>query len=257
VLPRYIITAFPAEIRAKGDGYFSSRRARITRAERASLTAIVKGTTKYDIHFAAKAHQMIGSCTCPYAADYGICKHMWAALRQADSEQKLQPLMRIAGVGAEFRPRNERAVVEHALDDESFADDDSEFGDASPPKRSGPVPEWKTLLQSAARQMSSSVTSYASPASTWPTDRRLVYIIDIPASRHSAGIVVELAMEREKDDGSWELPTQLRARRDAWQSVPDALDRQIAQMLIGAGPGNPNEPPSSPAIGNNGAVRTT
>ena len=59
MLPRYIITAFPPEIRARGDGYFSSRRARITRAERASLTAVVKGTTKYDIHFAAKAHPEI------------------------------------------------------------------------------------------------------------------------------------------------------------------------------------------------------
>ena len=219
MLPRYIITAFPPEIRARGDGYFTSRRARITRAERASLSAVVKGTTKYDIHFAAKAHQLIGSCTCPYAADYGICKHMWAALRQADSEQKIQPLMRIAGAGAEFRPRNERAVVEQTGDDSAFAGDDDEFGDIRPPKRSGPVPEWKTLLESAGRQMSSSSASYASPASTWPSDRRLVYIIDFAASRHSAGIVVELAMEREKADGSWELPSQLRVRRDAWQAV--------------------------------------
>jgi hypothetical protein len=231
VLPRYIINAFPPEIRARGDGYFASRRARITRAERASLTAVVKGTTRYDVHFAAKAHQLVASCTCPYAADFGVCKHQWAALRQADSEQKIQPLMRIAGVGAEFRPRNERIVVEGDDDMRSEADDD-EFGGASPPKRSGPVPEWKTLLESAGRQMSSSSVSYASPGSTWPSDRRLVYIIDIPASRHSAGIVVELAMEREKDDGSWELPSQLRARRDAWQSVPDPLDRQIAQMLF-------------------------
>src|SRR4029078_2999428 len=129
VLPRYIITAFPPEIRARGDGYFTASRARITRAERAALTAIVKGTTKYDIHFAAKAHQLIGSCTCPYAADYGICKHMWAALRQADSEQKIQPLMRIAGAAAEFRPRNERAVVDPASEEDAFAGDDDEFGD--------------------------------------------------------------------------------------------------------------------------------
>src|SRR4051794_31228379 len=114
MLPRYIIAAFPPEIRVRGDGYFASKRARITRAERASLSAVVKGTSKYDIHFAAKPHQLIASCTCAYAADYGICKHMWAAIRQADAEQKIQPLMGIAGVRAEFRPRNDRAVVESA-----------------------------------------------------------------------------------------------------------------------------------------------
>src|SRR3954462_2290765 len=95
--------------------------------------------------------------------------------------------------------------------------------------------------------MAAAPTGYASTASSWPGDRRLVYIIDVPASRHSAGIVVELAMEREKDDGSWELPSQLRVRRDAWQAVPDPLDRQIAQMLIGVGAPNPHESPSSPA----------
>jgi superfamily II DNA or RNA helicase len=172
---------------------------------------------------------------------------MWAALRQADAEQKIQPLMRIAGPRAEFRPRNERVAVDAAESLDDFVADEDEFGEPAMPKRSGPVPEWKTLLESAGRQMSSSAANYASPASAWPADRRLVYIIDIPASRHSAGIVVELAMEREKDDGSWELPTQLRARRDAWQAVPDSLDRQIAQMLIGAGSANPHEPPSSPA----------
>jgi hypothetical protein len=242
VLPRYIIAAFPPDVRARGDEYFSSRRVRITRATRPALSALMKGPHGYLVQLGAKLHRLTASCSCPYAADYGVCEHIWATLRQADAEQKIQPLLGVAGARAEFWPKNDGAVVERG--------EPTDVSGATPSvERARPTPEWRTLLSAAGRQMSGAPYlgggggSYAA----WPDDRRLVYIIDVPASRHSAGIVVELAMEREKEDGSWELPAQLRMRRDAWQAVPDPLDRQIAQMLIGSGPPNPNESNSSPA----------
>lgn len=41
------------------------------------------------------------------------------------------------------------------------------------------------------------------------TERRLVYIIDAPATRQSVGIVAELASEHQRLDGTWDLPTLL------------------------------------------------
>jgi superfamily II DNA or RNA helicase len=41
------------------------------------------------------------------------------------------------------------------------------------------------------------------------TERRLLYIIDAPATWQSAGIVAELATEHRRLDGSWELPSPL------------------------------------------------
>jgi superfamily II DNA or RNA helicase len=43
------------------------------------------------------------------------------------------------------------------------------------------------------------------------TERRLVYIIDAPATWRGVGIVAEIATEHRKLDGSWELPTSLPA----------------------------------------------
>jgi len=43
------------------------------------------------------------------------------------------------------------------------------------------------------------------------TERRLVYIIDAPATWQSVGIVAEIATEHRRLDGSWELPTSLPA----------------------------------------------
>jgi superfamily II DNA or RNA helicase len=44
-----------------------------------------------------------------------------------------------------------------------------------------------------------------------PTERRLVYIIDAPATWQSVGIVAELATEHQPLDGSWEPPSPLPA----------------------------------------------
>src|SRR4029077_12315058 len=68
----------------------------------------------------------------------------------------------------------------------------------------------------------------------WPGDRRIVYIVDLSATWVSAGGVVELATERLKDDGTWDVPVPFRLNADTWQSVPDPLDPPIAQMLIRA-----------------------
>ena len=41
------------------------------------------------------------------------------------------------------------------------------------------------------------------------TERRLVYVIDAPATWQSLGIVAEMAAEHRKLDGSWEPPTPI------------------------------------------------
>jgi superfamily II DNA or RNA helicase len=49
-------------------------------------------------------------------------------------------------------------------------------------------------------------------------------------------LVLELATEKRTVSGGWEPPVQFRLGAEVWHSVPDPIDRQIAQMLIGASP---------------------
>ena len=77
-------------------------------------------------------------------------------------------------------------------------------------------------------------------AAHWPDDRRLVYVIDAPASAHAPGLVVELATEKRTRSGGWEAATPFRLSVDALHDVPDAVDRQIVQMLVGADSPHPS-----------------
>ncbi|MEO6876988.1 MAG: SNF2-related protein, partial [Gemmatimonadaceae bacterium] len=94
---------------------------------------------------------------------------------------------------------------------------------------------------------------------TWPADRRLVYVVDVPATTHGAGLVLELATEKRTVSGGWEPPVTFRLGADVWHSVPDQVDRQIAQMLIGASPSvsRDNEERTSGFVLRGSALETT
>ncbi len=235
MLPRFIVKAFPPDVSARGDEYFRSGRVRLLRADATSVAARVHGSTEYVVRLEAEPGLLVASCTCPYAADNGICKHGWATLRQAEAEQKLEPLLEVGG---------SRAVFSSESGDEAWGADlwDDEPDDVRrsrselrrlTPTSAAKVPEWKALLDAAGRQMSDVRPGDTSRA-TWPKERRLVYVIDSVATFHSAGVVIELATERRKRDGTWEAPRTLRLSTGAWHAAPDPVDRQIAQMLVGA-----------------------
>jgi hypothetical protein len=247
VIPKRIVSAFPTDVRGRGDAYFSSRRVKIGPADPGALTAIVKGTTGYVVKLRAEPEILEASCTCPYAADNGVCKHIWATLKQADAEGKLDPMLQTAG-------RNVELVDKRLVDfDQELYDDDADplafdkerirpreatprasLPPRPPAKPAVPQPpEWKALLDRARMEMAQLPTTRA--PHVWPADRRIVYIVDLTIT-WSAGLTVELATERQRRDGTWEAPVAFRIPAEAWQSVPDPIDRQVAQMLIGAAP---------------------
>ncbi|HEY9230124.1 MAG TPA: SWIM zinc finger family protein, partial [Gemmatimonadaceae bacterium] len=231
VIPRAVAAGFPLSVRGRGDDYFKSRRVRIARASASRITAVVRGSRDYRVEITAEQGMLSASCTCPFAADNGVCKHIWATLRCADVEGKLDALVTIAG-------RNAELVT---LDDDDLDEIDISV-DAARAER---PPVWKTLLDDAGRQMAYATDGREVLAPEWRSDRRVVYIVDLPATRTTAGIVVELATERRKRDGTWEPPAQFRGTVRSWQTIPDQPDRLIAQMLIGATP-NPYGPPPRP-----------
>ncbi|MEP6491857.1 MAG: DEAD/DEAH box helicase [bacterium] len=254
MIPRHIAASFPADVRARGDQYYASRRVRIVSAGSLALNATVSGTVGYLVDLHAEPTLLTASCSCPYAGDHGICKHIWATLRQAEAERKLDTILRTAGQRSEFS-----ALSSDQNGDDLWSDDDRgdrgngharagfspeapwsgvpEVRRASHGTRARP-PEWKSMLDTARRQMAN-LPPRDAIAAQWPADRRIVYIVDIAASLRTVGIVIELGVEKLMPDGTWEPPVQFRIAPDVWRTVPDPLDRQVAQMLIGAPPPNP------------------
>jgi hypothetical protein len=229
MLPTHLARHFPADLRGRGDDYFASRRVLITRTDAAGLTALVRGTVGYVVQFTAEPALLTGDCSCPHAAENGICKHLWATLRQADADGLVDQLVRTAGARFEFI-----ALVGGALEDAA---------ERARPQRAAPTPSWKSMIEDARGETARADALAPARSPEWPANRRIVYIVDIPASVRAQGLPIELATEKSDGEGGWTPPVQLRIPGDAWLTVPDAADRQIAQMLVGARP-NPYQAPA-------------
>jgi superfamily II DNA or RNA helicase len=71
----------------------------------------------------------------------------------------------------------------------------------------------------------------------FPEGRRIIYVVDVPHTHERPdGVWVELAMQTTQKDGAWGPPRQFRLTRGQWFAAPDPVDRDIAQLLLGAQP---------------------
>ncbi len=225
MIPAHIAGQIPEHIRARGEAYSASGRVRILGADAIDIEAVVRGSREYLVAISAVAGFILASCTCPYAATGLPCKHVWALLVSADRDGLVGELLEEAGPVAEI-------VIDELMD-----------APAPRAPRQPPRPAWQLALDAARREMEMQQPGDdAEQEVVWPTGRRLVYIIDLPASSHSAGAVLELGLEREDRDGAWGEPVAFRLGARVWRAVPDPADRQIAQMLIGASASHLYEP---------------
>jgi superfamily II DNA or RNA helicase len=121
--------------------------------------------------------------------------------------------------------------------------DEMEEGGAAAAPSFGPKPVtetepegkyWKGAI-SRLRQGAREAEGIANTA--WRQGRELIFSIDVNASKTGEGIVVETMHRDRKRDGTWgKLHPSPISRRIA-DSMPDAGDRQIVALLIGANAG--------------------
>ena len=252
---------FSVTIRERGNAYADARKVRIVATNRNALLAMVLGSQRYaaDIHASPGALSL--SCTCPYADSAGACKHLWALIVHGEATGTLAPLLATAGA---------TPVVSFVMDtddedlddfdflsdddaDESLADDSptesARSAHARIPSRSlgatahprapvappPPVAPWIRVLDGARRQMHAAQPIAANhPPAVWPDDRRLVYILDLEASAAAEGVTIDIGTERRDRHGLWSEAKRFTLGAPVWFAPPDAVDRQIAELLCGA-----------------------
>ncbi|HUQ81263.1 MAG TPA: SNF2-related protein, partial [Gemmatimonadaceae bacterium] len=204
-IPPELAATFPTDTRDRGRQYYHRGVVRIQSVDENGITATVRGAETYQVNLAQTAtEQLTHTCSCPAWGNYGVCKHVWATLLAADAQR----LLRFDGL-PRTRSRGPGAV--------------------KPPDLS-----WKRRL----RRIKDRVPPPDALAPDWrfPADRRIVYVVDLAATRqYQRGLVVDLATQRRAPNGEWSPPKQFSLREEQWADAPDALDRQIAQMLTGAG----------------------
>ena len=75
---------FEKRVQFKGIGLFQSRRIDISSYSPGHLDAIVHGGEDYTVRLRFIDKRLRIGCTCPYFDDNGECKHVWAAILEAD-----------------------------------------------------------------------------------------------------------------------------------------------------------------------------
>lgn len=235
VLPPALSKWFAADIRARGDHYLASGNVRISHASAAALQASVTGTQMYTVDITARDGALQLGCTCPYASEFGVCKHLWAVLRQSDADGTLTAIAKTAGP----RPTPSFLTKFGNLSDDGHVDHEQGEPNAPEPPPVFVMPDWMRVLDNARRQMQFQTQYPAPPAPAkgqivWPENKRLVYILDLDATASSAGIVIDIGTETLARDGTWGEAKRFTLGAPVWFAHPNAIDRQIAEMLTGS-----------------------
>lgn len=235
---------FPSVIRSRGGDYFRSGAVRIRSGNQWRVEAIVRGAHSYDVVLRRVAvadedeDEIAVKCSCPYFDSDGPCKHIWAAILAADEQNYLRGGGRNAPLSlVEADDYYDDYDDEYdRYEDEDESDDDQLIsGPITPfiptsPRKDG-APNWKEQLAALGRAARSSV---AGTGDEWSLLRRIVYVIDVPATLDSQHLILDTLIQDRKQDGQWGKPRKQRIPR--WQigELPEPDDRQIFAMLAGS-----------------------
>jgi superfamily II DNA or RNA helicase len=255
---------FSGGVRARGESYFASDAVRIAEQSADMVRAIVRGTRSYTVEIEARGVGLVVSCTCPYYVDREIpCKHLWATLRALDGTGALSSVGDGSGeIRVRPRPMDDEPASGDADDD--FADDwhddeeDEYDGEESP---SAFEPSLRQREEAAASRRTA-ITAGDRVTNRAPGARRgegfqtlaelralldvmardgefspsvsrkpLWYLVDRNATIATQALVLRIREPAAAGRSKWRLAALSRA---AAEKLPDATDRRIASLLLGA-----------------------
>ena len=188
---------FDKHVQVRGAGLFQNRAVRVSQESSRRLKALVIGGNPHWVEITYEEGRLLVSCECPYFEEYGYCKHIWAALLEADRRGALTEAL---------------AAKYLTLDDGSGVDDGPGFGPGRPFQLRAPspsrVPAWEEQLTVIRRELEHKKSKPA----PWPREFEIIYVLDVGASRSAAAIVIELFSRTRKKNGEWSAQKDLRLR---------------------------------------------
>ncbi len=207
--------------RVKGADYFRSGGVIEIAGGEWSAHAMVRGTRDYrvDLRRESGTDRFTASCECPYYTDRAeICKHIWAALLEADRRGLLgaDQVSSTATLEPEYRPP------------------------AGPPsagahgsaKASLKTPVWERFLHEL--QQDAMAAERARPAPRF-SNGEIVYSIDVRGTLNGYGTVLNVLFRQRRKNGSWSKPRPASATPSEAEHLANPTDREILSLLLGAG----------------------
>src|SRR5689334_5202561 len=205
MIPSELARSFSRGARERGERYFVEGKIALLSAEPLLLDLVATGTSQWTVTLDGRANALRISCSCPFAWDYGFCKHEWAALRLADQQRLLKPLVDAAAGefvetsdGGDFRITASAPVTDPSARQPPRTHDTYNHNAAGSPQG------WRRVVDLVRQQ--ARYEALSPPSAEWPNDRRLIYLVDLTATVHAACLVIALATEKRGRDGAWGVP---------------------------------------------------
>lgn len=245
-------------VRDRGSAYFHNGQVDLLKGSPYFVHALVQGSAgEYDVQLKVVNKTLYVACECPYFADHGACKHVWATLMAADEHDYLRNALHVSKID------DSGTMYEDDEDDLSdrpagVIDDDDDDGAAlrRPPMlaprpapiaprpapilpRPAPLPGKRAAPPAWLQELKQVQTDDAQAESTrtplhWHAGRELLYSIDVPASKSSGRLELEVLQRERKRDGDWAAPKPANIKRNQVSQLTEPIDQQIVTTLIGA-----------------------
>jgi SNF2-related domain/Helicase conserved C-terminal domain/SWIM zinc finger len=206
---------FNRSVQVRGQELHASGAVRPTDIEANHFHGSVQGGRQYEVCLQyTHSGYLTVSCECPYFQDSGACKHLWAAVLEADRR------------GALSATRDYRYLKLEELDFPTSPDEPFQLTAARPK----PQPRaWETDLNEIQR----SLDAVEPPAAGWQHDFELLYVFDLAYSRSSGAAVVEVLTRNRKKNGEWSAPKEFRLSTKQIPELPDPVDADLITTILG------------------------
>ena len=238
---------FSHQARREGYSIAAAGKVRIREGSDTRVSARVFNDGRHDVYLTRDGEKLQASCTCSNGNRSHPCKHIWATIIQADNAQYLRGPLKNLPTRVEFleSASDDEAEIEDDYYDEWEEDEDEWEEDGGEPEKkqespsrnrpAPPEPAWrKEFANIRARVAQVEASRGNSRSQPWPPDRQILYIVDLPTSVRSDGLVLEVNTRERKMNGDWAKPKTLRVSLTEIDRIPDPIDRQILCTLLGA-----------------------
>jgi superfamily II DNA or RNA helicase len=210
--------------RAKGLDYFRSGRVIDIAGGEWTAHAVVRGTRDYRVDLLRESgtDRFTASCECPYYTDRAeVCKHIWAALLEADQRGLLAgdaPIQPAATLEPEYR--SEPAAGRHSA------------ALLIPGAKAGKPPAWERFLSELQEDVAAAERALPAPRFS---SGEIAYAINVRETLAGRGTVVNVLFRQRRKNGAWTKPKPVNLTPLEAEHLADAADRDILSLLMGGG----------------------
>ena len=209
---------FERRLQFKGLTLFHGNAVRVTDANQSHLYGDVLGSSRYPVRITHHEGVLSVYCACDLFAGSGRCKHLWAAILEADKRGVLGEALH----GGALRLVRDAEAVEIAQPrGSSLRRLQIPQAPATPP--------WHEYLA----DIRLSLENKKLKSTAWPRDFEIVYVIDVTTSKVAGTIVLELYSRSRKKNGEWTVNKEFRIAPSQLGTLPDPLDAEVLAAILG------------------------